>query len=139
MIVSKRLRQIYYGMKQRCYNPKRKSYVDYGGRGITICDEWLNNPDLFYKWALENGYSENLTIDRIDNNKGYCSNNCRWATQKQQSINKRSTILITYNGKAQTLIDWANEYGHDVGLLRDRLFKLHWPIEKALKVKREWE
>lgn len=139
MTVDKRLRQIYYDMKQRCYNSKRKNYKDYGGRGITICDEWLQNSNTFYEWALTNGYSDDLTIDRIDNHRGYSPENCRWATQKQQSNNKRSSVLITYKGKTQTVAQWAEEYGHDVCMLRERLFRLHWSIEKALNTKRTWE
>ena len=84
-----RLASIYQGMKQRCYNTKRPNYKYYGGRGIVICDEWLNSPQAFYNWAIANGYQENLTIDRISTDGNYEPQNCRWATFKEQATNKR--------------------------------------------------
>lgn len=86
-----RLYSIWDGMKKRCYSPKHESYKYYGGRGITICDEWRNNFKLFYDWALDNGYKEYLTIDRIDVNGNYEPSNCRWVTMKEQAKNKRTT------------------------------------------------
>ena len=85
----KRLASIYQGMKQRCYNTKRSNYKYYGGRGIVICDEWLNSPQAFYDWAMANGYQENLTIDRINTDGNYEPQNCRWASFKEQATNKR--------------------------------------------------
>ena len=80
-------------MKQRCYNPNNKSYGYYGGRGITICNEWVHDFQAFYDWAMANGYSENLSIDRIDNDKGYSPDNCRWVTAKQQANNRRNNQI----------------------------------------------
>lgn len=101
---NKRLASIYQGMKQRCYNTKRANYKYYGGRGIVICDEWLNSPQAFYDWATANGYRENLTIDRINTDGNYEPQNCRWSSFKEQATNKRpwsntGVSGITYDEK----------------------------------------
>lgn len=116
------LYQIWCAMKQRCYNPNNKRYDSYGGRGITICDEWLNDYPAFRKWAIENGYEDNgkLSIDRIDNDGNYEPNNCRWADIITQANNRSSNIVIEYNGKTQTLRQWSEETGISMDALYSR-------------------
>lgn len=106
-----KLYDVYCTMKKRCYNKHNHKYYDYGDRGIKICDEWLNNFMTFYNWAMNNGYQEGLSIDRIDVNGNYEPSNCRWATCKTQQNNRRNNVLLTYNNKIQTLKQWADELG----------------------------
>lgn len=84
-----RLYAIWHAMKQRCFNPNHKNYVDYGGRGIKVCEEWKNDFQAFYDWAMANGYEESLSIDRINNDGNYEPQNCRWVTMKEQCNNRR--------------------------------------------------
>ena len=142
-----RLSTIYNGMKYRCYCPNYKGYKNYGARGITVCREWLNkerihtyahnNPTkgflAFQKWALANGYSDKLTLDRIDNNKGYCPENCRWVTAKVQNNNRRSNLLITYKGRTQTLKQWCDELSLSYAKIFQRLNRLHWSVSEAFE------
>lgn len=118
-------------MKKRCYNPKRQSYKTHGARGITVCDEWLHDFKAFYDWALANGYSDSLTIDRKDVNGNYEPSNCRWATAKEQANNTRRNHLITYSGKTQTLQQWADEIGISRQVIERRIAR-GWGTEKAL-------
>lgn len=115
-----RIYHTYKHMKQRCYNKNCKDFKDYGGRGITICDEWLNDFMAFYNLAYENGYKDTLTIDRIDNNKGYEPSNCRWISNQEQQNNKRNNVLLTYNGKTQTMAQWVECLGLKSGTVRMR-------------------
>jgi hypothetical protein len=107
----KRLQNIYYGMKHRCYNRNNAEFHRYGGRGITVCDEWKDNFQSFYDWAMANGYKDNLSIDRIDNDKGYSPNNCKWATRLEQQSNLSNTIWVEIDGKSKSLRQWSRETG----------------------------
>lgn len=98
-------------IKYRCNNPKSKDYANYGGRGITICDEWANSYEAFHNWAIENGYREGLQIDRIDNNMGYSPDNCRWTTPKVNSNNRRNRRTVEFNGREMTITEIAKITG----------------------------
>jgi len=106
----------YRSILNRCYNQNSHHYDRYGGRGITVCEEWRNSFDAFYKWAYDNGYDEkkngsNWSIDRIDNGKGYSPNNCRFTTAKEQMRNRDITVLYEYNGKSYSASEFADEFG----------------------------
>lgn len=124
-----RLGSIYHNMKTRCTNPNYDKYKWYGGKGISICDEWMNSYDIFEEWALSHGYADDLTLDRIDPDGDYTPENCRWISRKEQANNRTSNHLITYNGKTQTIQQWSEE----LGILRsriDRRLEAGWPIER---------
>ena len=104
---NERLRQIFSSMKKRCYNSKEEDFRWYGGKGIKICDEWINNPETFQKWALLNGYKDDLTIDRIDENKNYSPENCRWIPLINNSKYKSTTHLIDVDGETHTGREWS--------------------------------
>lgn len=112
--------EIWQGMKKRCYNPNDARYDRYGGRGITVCDEWLHDFAAFYKWALENGYSDKLTIDRIDNDKGYSPDNCRWVSEKEQSRNRCTNIKIRIGNATKTLTEWCEIFDLDYRVIHAR-------------------
>lgn len=118
------------GIKERCLNKNSKAYKHYGGRGISVCNDWLKFEN-FRDWAFKNGYEEGLTIDRIDNNKGYIPENCRWTTIKEQANNKRNNILFFYNGKNQTASQLAKELNVSPFLLYVRK-RRGWSVDKIL-------
>lgn len=134
MSKDKRLYTIWKSMKQRCYNPNNRYYKDYGGRGITMCNEWLLSYYAFETWAFLNGYKENLSIDRIDVNKGYAPNNCRWVSWIVQNNNTRKNKYITYKGKTQSMADWCRELNLNYYAVRGR-FRKGWTVEKAFTTK----
>jgi hypothetical protein len=103
---SSRLFTIWVDMKQRCENPNVPHYRLYGGKGITVCDDW-HDFIQFQKWSYKNGYSDSLTIDRIDNKKGYTPENCRWVTNKRQQRNRTNNHLITYKGETHCISEWS--------------------------------
>lgn len=120
-----RLYQIWDGMIGRCERKSQYSYHNYGGRGITICDEWRQNFLEFKKWAMDNGYKNGLTIDRIDNDGNYCPENCRWVTYEEQGYNRRNNIIIEVNGENKTIAQLSKEYGINESTLRVRYAKSH--------------
>lgn len=125
------LYSIYRGMKRRCRNSKDKAYKNYGMRGIDIHPAW-NSFDAFRKWSEENGYKKGLWLDRIDNDKGYAPDNCRWTTPKEQQNNKRTNIYLTIGGETKTLTEWAEDSGIKPCTLKRRL-ELGWRTEDLLK------
>lgn len=118
-----KLYHVWAGMKDRCFNKNNSHFKDYGGRGIKVCDEWTQNFENFYNWSKDNGYEEGLSIDRIDNNKGYSPENCRWANQEVQCSNVRRNRRYTYNNKTLTITEWAKETGINRATLNARLNK----------------
>ncbi|MCM0758077.1 hypothetical protein M7775_05735 [Sporomusa sphaeroides DSM 2875] len=118
-------------MKQRCYNPNNPRYSDYGGRGITICDEWLKNRKSFFEWAFKTGYKPGLSIDRADNNKGYFPDNCKWVPMLTQNRNTRKNLIITINGVSKPLSEWVEESDFNYGCVLARL-RRGWKPEEAL-------
>lgn len=128
-----RLNRIYWKMKERCYNKTCVSYKYYGKKGVTVCKQWLDDYNTFKSWALENGYSDSLTLDRIDNAKGYTPSNCRWVTMKEQQNNRTNNQLITYKGKTQTLSQWSDELGISYNVVRLRYYNHKWDIDKVFE------
>ena len=137
-----RLSRIYRNMKQRCYNTSKDNYKYYGGRSISICSEWLDiSPSGMYnyskgflafkEWALKSGYTDNLTLDRIDNNKGYSSENCRWVSTKVQCNNRCNNKRIIYKGASKTLAQWSEALGIAYPTLYARIYQYHWSVERA--------
>lgn len=117
-----RLGTIYRSMITRCYDANNKSYRWYGGKGITVCDEWLSSSALFENWALQNGYNDDLTIDRIDENIGYCPENCRWVTNIDNAKYKSTTNMIVVDGVEHTGKDWSTILGLGVNAV-NRIYR----------------
>ena len=129
-----RLYQAYLNMKSRCYCKKGKCYRNYGGHGITVCDEWMGKDGAanFIEWAYKSGYSDDLTLDRIDVNKGYSPDNCRWITNKEQQSNRSDNHFVTYKGRTQTITQWAEELGIS-GKSFEKRIRVWKDIEKAIE------
>ena len=115
-----RLYGVYTAMKSRCNNPNNQAYNLYGGRGIKVCSEWEADFQTFYDWSLENGYKKGLTLDRIDNDKGYSPDNCRWATMEKQQNNRGNNKYIEIDGEVKTVSQFAKELNVPYGYLYSR-------------------
>jgi hypothetical protein len=129
---------LWVAMKRRCYNPNSQDFHNWGGRGIRVCDAWRNSFETF---LADMGPRPSLdhSVGRIDSDKDYGPNNCRWATRLEQANNKRSNRLFTVDGKTLTMKQWAAEVGLPYGCLIQRINKLKWPIERALtEPMRQW-
>lgn len=129
---SSRLYSIYENMKTRCYNPSHKLYPRYGGRGVRVCDEWRANPDAFIRWSLSNGYSEELTLDRINSNGDYEPANCRWVDWLMQQNNRSDNRVLELYGREQTIAQWSREKGYSPHLIAQRLGR-GWTVEEAIE------
>lgn len=139
-----RLFIIWVDMRSRCglSGSGGAFYYRYGGRGITVCEEW-NDYTKFAKWALENGYSDELTLERIDNDGNYCPENCTWADRKRQARNRRTTLVVNYHGKDMSLADACETAGTPYKLAFSRIKYLNWPVNEAIDVpaneSRKWK
>ncbi len=128
-----RLYRVWEAMRHRCYNPKCSAYDRYGGRGISVCPQWKESFEVFYYWAIANGYADHLTIDRYPDKDGnYEPGNCRWATYAQQTRNYSRNRFVTHNGQQVLLCDLAAAAGLPIGIVNHRVLKYGWPIEEAL-------
>ena len=126
------LYRIFRKMVERCENQNCKSYKDYGGRGIKICDEWRTDFFSFYAWANANGYEAGLSIERINNDGNYEPSNCRWATKIEQNTNRRTSRFIEYGGMICTLSEWSRITNIPAWKISDRIDRLKWSIADAL-------
>lgn len=117
-------------MINRCENPRTNYYERYGGRGISVCEEWKDFWK-FVEWAVRNGYSNGLSIDRIDNDGNYCPENCRWVTQGEQLLNTCRNVVVEFDGKKQSLVEWAKELNINYRTLRNRHAR-GWTVERML-------
>lgn len=120
-LYEKELRNKLHRMKDRCTNKNRHNYYLYGGKGITVCEEWNNSFDAFYNWAINSGYKSGLSIERKNNNDGYNPSNCEWIPLNQQGKNRTSSWMIEYNGKTQCLLDWSKELSFKRTTIQNRM------------------
>lgn len=124
-----RLFRIWVGMRHRCRNEKLREYKYYGGKGVSVCNEWNNSFEKFEEWAILHGYNELLTLDRIDVNGNYEPNNCRWVTNEEQQANKSNTMFLTYNGKTLRAKEWEAITGIPYQTIMQRL-RYGWSVER---------
>ena len=133
--INSRLYRIWRHIKERCYNKNANNYTRYGGRGIVVCDEWKHSYLSFKGWALSNGYRDSLTIDRIDVDGNYESDNCRWVDYKTQNRNKRNNRNITINGETHCLKEWCEILNLSYDTVYRRITRYNWSIYDALEIK----
>lgn len=131
-LTNTRLHSIWTAMISRCENPKNNRFYSYGSKGIKVCEEWRNDFQSFYEWAIANGYSDELSIDRIDVNGNYEPSNCRWATTKEQANNKTTSRLIEYLGETKNAKQWADFFGFNYKYFHENLKKNNWDMESVL-------
>lgn len=124
-----RLYSAWLNMKARCLRKSSREYENYGGRGISVCKEWIESYETFRDWAMNNGYNNSLTLDRIDVNGNYCPENCRWITNKEQQNNRRNNVKYTFNGETLTLSQWSDKLGICYKTLQKRI--RNWGVERA--------
>lgn len=129
-----RLYNIWRHMKQRCYNSNNKKYERYGKRGITVCEEWLNDFKAFYDWSMSNGYKDDLTIDRINNDGNYEPSNCRWVNLKTQANNRSTNILITHDGETHNIKEWSLIMNKPYSTLLNRYYKYKTIFKEDIKI-----
>lgn len=129
------LYKVWVKIKERCYSSSCREYKYYGARGIKICNEWLNDFDKFYEWSINNGYKKGLQIDRIDNDRGYSSDNCRYITRRVNCNNKTNNVIIDYNGVSDTLANTMRRLGifEHYKKVHRRMNQLKWPFEKSIQ------
>ena len=127
-----RLYKIWIGMRRRCYDTNQSGYKEYGGRGIKVCREWDDNFESFRDWSMSHGYTDNLTIDRIDYNGNYCPENCRWITTNEQCRNTRYNRFETIDGVTKTVVDWCDYYNIENRRTVYTRLKRGWDIKRAL-------
>lgn len=130
-LINHPLYESWIGMRNRCYYEKHNRFRYYGGKGIKVCDEWKDDFQAFYDWAIQNGWQCGLSPDRIKNELNYCPGNIKFSTEQQQSRNRTSNVSLTIDGETKILIEWAEISGIKYGTLRKRL-KLGWPPREAV-------
>lgn len=126
--------RVWYGMKTRCYNKKVPEYKRYGGRGIKICERWMDIENFLEDMGES---PKDMTIERINNDGDYEPGNCKWATQKEQHNNTRRNVILKYNGLSLTMVQWAERLNISRACLWARINEMNWPIEKALSLPKQ--
>lgn len=132
IVENKSLWSRWHGIKRRCLCETDQRYDEYGGRGITVCDEWIESFDNFAEWAYSNGFKEDLTIERIDVNGNYCPENCKWISRREQSFNKRDTIWVDYHGEHIQLRKICKRLNKPYDTIHNRIMVLGWDAARAI-------